>query len=59
MTTVLDSSRKNPPFVEAGAPFQNIQVVLERTKICSWVPAGLEAKTDSAVEDKQEFSALK
>jgi hypothetical protein len=33
-------------------------MVLERTKISSWVPTGSEAKNDFTVEGQQQITAL-
>jgi hypothetical protein len=37
-----------PLFNEEEAPFQNLYMVLERTKIWPWVPKGSETESDCA-----------
>jgi hypothetical protein len=51
---VTSSSNQTPSLAEEEAP----QVVLERTKVWSWVPTGPETKNDCAAESQQQITAL-
>jgi hypothetical protein len=41
-----------PSLVEEEAPFQNMYMLLEKTKIWSWVPTGPKITNDCAGEDQ-------
>jgi hypothetical protein len=56
--TVADTSVQTPLLVEEEAPFQNTQLILERTQNVLLNPNGLEIKNDCAGEGQQQITFL-